>query len=72
VTLHRRKPRMVRIHFKPAVSPDSVEGILVRVAAGHYQLVNARHISAESETSRAIDGEAWIPCENVLYPQVIG
>lgn len=67
-----RRKRLVRIHFKPAVSPDSVEGVLVSTAAGHYQLANARHIDAETGASRAIDGEAWIPRENVLYPQVIG
>lgn len=67
-----RRKRLVRIHFKPTVSADSVEGILVGVAAGHYRLAKASHISVESGEARSIDGEAWIPKENVLYPQVIG
>jgi hypothetical protein len=67
LVIGRTKKRLVRVHFKPEVCADSVDGILVGRAAGHYELANAKHVAAEG--ARSIDGGAWIPVDNVLYLQ---
>lgn len=67
-----RKKRLVRVHFREVDSADSIEGILLGVQAGHYRLANARHLVADADASRQVDGEALIPKERVLYVQVIG
>lgn len=66
-----RRKRLVRVHFKQGVSDASIEGVLVATRAGHYVLANARHIE-DSEKSFNLNGEAWVPCANVLYLQPVG
>lgn len=56
--------------MKGADTP-SIEGVLLNVWKGHYQLANARHIVSQDD-SFELTGEAWVPAENVLYVQVIG
>jgi hypothetical protein len=65
------RKRMVRVHFKKGVSDASVQGILVAQRGGHYVIANASHLE-DAGASFNLDGEAWIPRENVLYLQPVG
>lgn len=64
-----RRKRLVRLHFDG--KDASLEGVLLAVQSGHYRLANASHLESEGRT-HALDGEAWVPRERVLYLQVIG
>jgi hypothetical protein len=64
-----RPRRLVRVHLDG--KDFSIEGVLVRRAAGHYVLANASHIET-AERTHALDGEVWLPERRVLYLQVIG
>jgi hypothetical protein len=69
VKLFRRRRAIVRLHLEG--SNASVEGLFLGYAAGHYRLVNARHLEA-ADQSIPLEGEAWVPKKRVLYAQVIG
>jgi hypothetical protein len=60
---------VVLVHFKNA--DPSIEGILIGRVAGHYRIANAKYVTSK-EDSRQLDGETWVPRENVLFVQVIG
>lgn len=71
-----RRKRLVRVHFKQGVSDASIEGVLMPglfllTRGGHYLLAKASHIE-DAEKSYNLDGEAWVPRENVLYLQPVG
>lgn len=61
-----RQPEVVRVHYSD--DDRSVEGVLVSVSRDHYRLANARQFSS-TESSVALDGEAWIPRDRVLLVQ---
>ena len=65
-----RKPRMVRLHLRDPKAP-TLDGILLGVQAGHYRLGNVTHLET-ADRSHALDGEAWVPVDRVLYLQVTG
>lgn len=60
---------MLRVHLKDA--DYSLEGVLVGFEAGHYRLAAGRHLE-DAGRSRALEGETWVPRENVIYAQVVG
>jgi hypothetical protein len=60
--------RLVRLHqLDPA---PSVEGILIGRYDGHYRLLKPAVIEAVGQT-RELGGEAWVPCERVVFVQVL-
>lgn len=67
---HVHKPRQVRLHLRDPKSP-ALDGILLGVKAGHYRLANPTHLET-ADRSHALDGEAWVPVDRVLYLQVTG
>lgn len=48
----------------------SFEGVLTGSRAGHYVVANCVLLET-AEASHALDGDVWIPRENVLHVQVI-
>lgn len=64
-----RRKRMLRLHLKDA--DFSVEGVLLGFEAGHYRLGAGKHLEDAGRT-RPLDGETWVPRENVIYAQVVG
>lgn len=48
----------------------SFEGVLTGMEAGHY-VVAACQLLESADASHALDGDVWIPRENVLHVQVI-
>lgn len=65
----RRRPRLVRLHL--ADPAPSIEGVFVGYAAGHYRLKNAKVVRGEGQ-AEALDDEAWIPRDRVIFAQTIG
>lgn len=63
----RTKAQLVRLHF--ADGAPSIDGIYDGLKAGHYRLLNPSIVDAE-DVSVAMDGEAWVPRERVLFMQV--
>lgn len=64
-----RRRRLLRLHLKDR--DFSLEGVLVGFEAGHYRLAAGKHLE-DVDRTRALDGETWVPRENVVYAQVIG
>lgn len=61
----RLRKRRTRVHFKNA--DPSIEGILIGVVAGHYELQGARLVA--SEQVHDLPGSTLVPKENVLFLQ---
>jgi hypothetical protein len=49
----------------------SLEGVLLGFDRGHYRLAAGKHMEA-ADRSLPLEGETWVPRENVVYAQVIG
>ena len=62
------KRRVVRVHF--ADDSPSIDGAYVGTSAGHYVIAKAGLVREEGEPV-ALDGEAWVPKERVLFMQVL-
>lgn len=59
--------RLVRLHLKD--NAPSVEGFLrFSLHSSHYRLVKSSLFEAE-DRSHSLDGEVWVPRENVLLIQ---
>lgn len=58
--------RLVRLHLKD--DRPSIEGFLRWRPGSHYRLLKASVFEAE-DRSHSIDGETWVPRENVLFLQ---
>lgn len=63
------RKRRVRLHLKD--EDRSLEGIWVGMAAGHYRLAAVQQLE-DHDRSFAVEGEAWVPRDRVLYLQVLG
>jgi len=63
------RKRRVLLHLKD--ENRSLEGIWVGMAAGHYRLQAPKQLETADRTL-AVEGEAWVPRERVLYVQVLG
>lgn len=63
------RKRRVRVHLLNETR--SVEGVWVGNSGGHYRLAAAQQLESDDRVI-ALDGEAWIPRERVLYMQVVG
>jgi hypothetical protein len=62
------RKRHVRLHLS---EPDpSLEGFLVGKVSGHYRLLRPKLLEAADRT-HSLEGEAWIPCERVVFVQVL-
>ncbi len=59
--------RKVRLHLKGDF--PSFDGVYVGTDAGHYVLAKAVLV-ADGEDAVALDGETWVPKEDVLFMQV--
>lgn len=64
------KRRTARVFVHTKENGPSFEGVLVGERAGHY-VVAACKLLASAEEQHALDGDVWIPRENVLHVQVI-
>jgi len=64
----RRRSRRVLVHTKE--NGPSYEGVLTGERAGHYVVANCTLWKSEGE-SHALEGEQWVPRENVLHVQVL-
>lgn len=62
----RLRKRKTRVHFKSAEA--SIEGILIRIVAGHYELAGARFVESPDK-AYALPGNTLIPKDNVLFLQ---
>jgi hypothetical protein len=60
--------RRVRLHFKN--ENRSLEGVWVGMAAGHYRIAKPEQIEAVDRTLE-LEGEAWVPREDVMLLQVL-
>lgn len=65
----RRRRRLVRLHLDG--DKPSVEGVLVGVVDGHYELAAAKLLERADRTLE-LRGTTLVPRERVLYVQVLG
>jgi hypothetical protein len=63
------RKRRVLLHLKDETR--SLEGIWIGMSAGHYRLAAPKQLE-DADRSFAVEGEAWVPRERVLYVQVLG
>ncbi len=63
------RKRLVRLHLLD--DQPSFEGILVGRAGGHYRLEAPKMLVSEEQT-QTLDGTALVPCDRVLFVQVLG
>jgi hypothetical protein len=62
------QPKQVRIHVHG--QEQSIDGILISRPNHFYRLAQPKLVVAEN-ISQALDGEAWVPSDRVLFLQVL-
>lgn len=65
--------KRVRVFTKPFQdgTDDTIEGTLAGVRAGHYVLIHAVQLEAPGADGTPLDGEVWLPTENIRTIQVL-
>jgi hypothetical protein len=65
--------KRVRVFTKtmPDGTDDTIQGTLVGLRAGHYVLIHAELLEAPGADGTPLDGEVWLPTENVRTIQVL-
>lgn len=71
-----RRPVMLRVFVVvplPAGQQriDTIEGIFLGYAAGHYRLAKPRHLEIETDAGPLVSEPAWIPRDRVFYAQEV-
>lgn len=62
------KPKQVRIHIQG--QDQSLDGILTHRPNHFYRLAQPELVFGEN-MNHALDGEAWVPSDRVLFLQVL-
>lgn len=62
---------LVRLHQQK--DQPSIDGLLLGIVEGHYRLINARVLrDTNREHDVPVDGEMFVPREQVVYVQKVG